>query len=626
MSRQRPHARRQNRGPSYRLASRRRRATRASQSRYCRAAPFGPRRPVSSAIRHADSVPNDTPATEEFFRKTLTRAKAPHATTPPPATASLPKRTFAKPLAVLLLASLLTACDPESTQNFTSLPPPLSARPSSISPTPSSGLIPMSRSSATSLAPRRCGSRSNRRPRRPLRLRQSRPPERPAPRRSPARAPHRCRHQRTGSRRTRRQPRQRERHCRPGAAWPPRSHGRRVRPRRRLRPPDARPPRRRHRPPPTHRRCPPARDLLRDHVRQVVAKLELGEADAGFVYRTDVQASDGRLQVIERRPRSRSPPATPPGVLRDAPSPALAQRFLTYLRSPKPRPSRSPRLRPRRMTLRCDDSSSCLLSRHAPPPPTGPCRPRGSCPDPTDPLRTAPPALLGPDPVWLLAALALALVLAPVGALIARGVTQADIGAALTSPFVRAAVQLSLITSVIAVAAIVALGTPTAYLLARRRFPGRALVDAVIDLPIVLPPVVGGLALLLLLGRQGPVGGPLDGAGLTWPSLPLPSYWRRCLSPRPSTSALPGRLRKRGPAPGGGVLHPGRPPVANLPPHHHPAGPPLAGWRRGHGLGARPRRVRRHHHVRGQRRRTNPNHAPSRSWKPWKPTPMRPSP
>ena len=62
--------------------------------------------------------------------------------------------------------------------------------------------------------------------------------------------------------------------------------------------------------------------------------------------------------------------------------------------------------------------------------------------------------------------------------------------------------------------AIVALGTPTAYLLARRRFPGRALVDAVIDLPIVLPPVVGGLALLLLLGRQGPVGGPLAGAGI----------------------------------------------------------------------------------------------------------------
>ena len=116
--------------------------------------------------------------------------------------------------------------------------------------------------------------------------------------------------------------------------------------------------------------------------------------------------------------------------------------------------------------------------------------------------------------MWLLAALALALVLAPVGMLIVRGVTQADIGSALTSPFVRGALQLSLMTSGIAVAGIVALGTPTAYLLARRRFPGRALVDAVIDLPIVLPPVVGGLALLLLLGRQGPVGGVLAGGGV----------------------------------------------------------------------------------------------------------------
>ena len=133
-------------------------------------------------------------------------------------------------------------------------------------------------------------------------------------------------------------------------------------------------------------------------------------------------------------------------------------------------------------------------------------------PQPRSALRS--PLSWGQLLVWLLAALALALVLAPVGALIARGITQADIGAALTSPFVRGAVQLSLLTSAVAVVAIVVLGTPTAYLLARRRFPGRALVDAVIDLPIVLPPVVGGLALLLLLGRQGPIGGPLDGAGI----------------------------------------------------------------------------------------------------------------
>ncbi len=116
--------------------------------------------------------------------------------------------------------------------------------------------------------------------------------------------------------------------------------------------------------------------------------------------------------------------------------------------------------------------------------------------------------------VGALAAAALALVLAPVGVLMVRGVTQADVGAALASPFVRASMQLSLLTSAAALAFVVGLGTPAAYLLARTRFPGRGLVDALIDLPIVLPPVVGGLALLLTLGRRGPLGGALAWAGV----------------------------------------------------------------------------------------------------------------
>jgi molybdate transport system permease protein len=51
-------------------------------------------------------------------------------------------------------------------------------------------------------------------------------------------------------------------------------------------------------------------------------------------------------------------------------------------------------------------------------------------------------------------------------------------------------------------------------LLARRRFVGAGLVEAIVDLPIVLPPSVAGLALLLVLGPQGPIGGPLDLAGI----------------------------------------------------------------------------------------------------------------
>ena len=71
------------------------------------------------------------------------------------------------------------------------------------------------------------------------------------------------------------------------------------------------------------------------NVRQVAAKLELGEADAGFVYRTDVLASDGRLHVVETPPQVLVTARYPAAVLRDAPNPELARRFLAFLRSPE---------------------------------------------------------------------------------------------------------------------------------------------------------------------------------------------------------------------------------------------------------------------------------------------------
>ena len=116
--------------------------------------------------------------------------------------------------------------------------------------------------------------------------------------------------------------------------------------------------------------------------------------------------------------------------------------------------------------------------------------------------------------VALLGALAVGVVLVPVGFLIARAITQADIGAVLTSPFVLKSIQLSLITSSVAVVVLIVIGTPAAFALARWSFPGRGLVDAIIDLPIVLPPVVGGLALLVALGRRGPLGEPLTAVGI----------------------------------------------------------------------------------------------------------------
>jgi molybdate transport system permease protein len=116
--------------------------------------------------------------------------------------------------------------------------------------------------------------------------------------------------------------------------------------------------------------------------------------------------------------------------------------------------------------------------------------------------------------IALLSAILLLLICVPIAALFVH-TTPATLGAALGSPFVAAALRLSLVTTAISAALIVALGTPLAYALARGDFPGRAFADAAVDLPIVLPPSVAGLALLLAFGRHGTVGAWLDRAGIT---------------------------------------------------------------------------------------------------------------
>lgn len=77
------------------------------------------------------------------------------------------------------------------------------------------------------------------------------------------------------------------------------------------------------------------------------------------------------------------------------------------------------------------------------------------------------------------------------------------------------AVWLSLTTSALTVILGVALGTPLAYLLARRRFWGRRALDTLVDLPMVLPPSVAGIALLMAFGRRGLLGGWLDDMGVS---------------------------------------------------------------------------------------------------------------
>ena len=85
------------------------------------------------------------------------------------------------------------------------------------------------------------------------------------------------------------------------------------------------------------------------------------------------------------------------------------------------------------------------------------------------------------------------------------------------SAFALKALLLTLQTTLVATALSVLAGVPLAFLLARRRFPGRELLDTLIDLPITVPPVVGGVALLLAFGRRGLIGRELDAMGLHIP-------------------------------------------------------------------------------------------------------------
>jgi molybdate transport system permease protein len=93
--------------------------------------------------------------------------------------------------------------------------------------------------------------------------------------------------------------------------------------------------------------------------------------------------------------------------------------------------------------------------------------------------------------------------------------------ARLGEPAVLTALRLSLATATVATLVCLVLGVPLAWVLARVAFPGRRLVRALVTLPLVLPPVVGGVALLLVLGRRGLLGSYLDRwFGVTLPFTP----------------------------------------------------------------------------------------------------------
>jgi molybdate transport system permease protein len=122
-----------------------------------------------------------------------------------------------------------------------------------------------------------------------------------------------------------------------------------------------------------------------------------------------------------------------------------------------------------------------------------------------------------PVPLLVPAVLGLIFLVLPLAGLLAR-TPWSTLPARLSEPQVVEALRLSLLTSTMATAVCLVLGVPLAWMLARVAFPGRRLVRALITVPLVLPPVVGGIALLLALGRRGLVGQWLDATfGITLP-------------------------------------------------------------------------------------------------------------
>ncbi len=134
---------------------------------------------------------------------------------------------------------------------------------------------------------------------------------------------------------------------------------------------------------------------------------------------------------------------------------------------------------------------------------------------------TSPPRRrVSPRPPWpllVLAAVGLAVVVLPLVGLVVRA-PWSDLASLLSGDIVTEALRLSLVSSVAAAGLSLLLGVPLAWMLARVDFRGRAVLRGLVVLPMVLPPVVGGAALLFAFGRRGVVGEPLyEATGLLLP-------------------------------------------------------------------------------------------------------------
>lgn len=138
------------------------------------------------------------------------------------------------------------------------------------------------------------------------------------------------------------------------------------------------------------------------------------------------------------------------------------------------------------------------------------------------PKRRLPPAQIQSPPayrlfVFALSAFGFLLLAAPVLVLLARGLTSRAWQGLPASQSILSATLLSFASTAAVVCLAALLGTPLAYVLSRYDFPGKRFVSLFIELPIVMPPAVAGLALLLTFGRTGAIGALLADMGILIP-------------------------------------------------------------------------------------------------------------
>ena len=137
--------------------------------------------------------------------------------------------------------------------------------------------------------------------------------------------------------------------------------------------------------------------------------------------------------------------------------------------------------------------------------------------DEVTPVRSRRAPGPGGPALWAITGLGALFLALPVVTLVVRAVVDGSFAHALGTAVVLDALSLSLVTTAVSLVVTVVFGLPLALVLARRSFRGSSLLEAIVDLPIVLPPAVAGLALLLVLGREGLLGPALKAFGVELP-------------------------------------------------------------------------------------------------------------